>query len=84
MEMERKYSKLAYILCAFFLGGFGVHSFIAGKSGQGVLFIVATILGWILSIVGIGFIVFLIEFIIIIAQIIMAASKPADQYGQIS
>jgi len=33
-------NKLAYILCACLLGGLGVHKFIAGKVGMGILYIV--------------------------------------------
>lgn len=79
-----KYSKLSYILCAFFLGLLGIHSFVAGKKSQGVLFIVVTIIGAMLSIIGIGSVILSIETIIIIIQIIMAASKHADEYGRIS
>ena len=32
-------NKLAYVLLALFLGGFGIHNFYAGKTGQGILFL---------------------------------------------
>lgn len=82
--METKYNKWVYILCAFFFGLLGVHSFIAKKPIQGILFIIFTILGWILSLVFIGFIVLSIEGIIILVQIIMAVGKKSDENGMIS
>ncbi|MCL2818053.1 MAG: TM2 domain-containing protein, partial [Clostridiales bacterium] len=33
-------NKITYILCAILLGGVGVHKFIAGKTGTGVVFII--------------------------------------------
>ncbi|WP_407921932.1 NINE protein [Caviibacter abscessus] len=66
-----------------FLGLFGIHSFIAGKPLQGILFIIFTILGSLLSVIGIGFLIFSIEGLIVLIQIIMAACKKSDQYGTI-
>ena len=83
MEEFKGYSKLAYILCALFLGGFGVHSFIAKKPIQGILFIITTILGILTTFIFIGGIILFIEGIVIIFQIILAASKQTDQYGNI-
>lgn len=80
---NKGYSKLAYILCALFLGGFGVHSFIAKKPIQGILFILTTIIGWLTVALIIGGVILFIEGIVIIIQIIMASSKPSDQYGYI-
>lgn len=84
MEEEfRGYSKLTYILCALFLGGLGVHAFVAKKPIQGILFIIITFLGWLTTFLLIGWGILFIEEIIIIIQIIIAASKQADQYGNI-
>lgn len=33
-------SKVSYVLLAFFLGGFGIHNFYAGKVGLGILYLV--------------------------------------------
>ncbi len=33
-------NKTAYILCAIFVGGLGVHKFISGKTGMGILYLV--------------------------------------------
>lgn len=33
-------SRLAAILLAFFLGGFGVHKFYLGQTGQGILYLI--------------------------------------------
>lgn len=83
VKEEYRYSKITYILCALFLGGLGVHSFIARKPIQGILFIITSIIGFILSFLIVGFFVFLIEGIVLIVQIILAAGKKADKYGNI-
>lgn len=36
----RKVNKVIYLICAFFLGGLGVHKFYSGKTVQGVLYLV--------------------------------------------
>lgn len=58
---------------AFFLGGFGVHRFYAGKSGSAVAMLAMTLFGLLFSIVGVGLLfVFaagiwgLVDFIIIL------------------
>ena len=83
MEEIKGYSKLTYILCALFLGSLGVHSFIAKKPIQGILFILTTIIGWLTVFFIIGGVILFIEGIVIIIQIIMAASKPSNKYGNI-
>ena len=77
---EKKYNKVIYCLLAWFLGIWGAHSFYAGKNKQGIIFIVTTVLGFIL----LGGIPLIIEWIICIVQIIKAVKKPADEYGRIS
>nr|WP_156414481.1 hypothetical protein [Caviibacter abscessus] len=47
------------------------------------MFIIFTILGSLLSVIGIGFLIFSIEGLIVLIQIIMAACKKSDQYGTI-
>lgn len=40
-------SRLAYIIIAIFLGALGIHNFYAGRTSQGVIQLLATILtGW--------------------------------------
>lgn len=79
----KRYSKLAYIICALFLGQLGIHSFIAKKPVQGILFIIASIIGYLTVVVMVGYLILFVEFLIIIIQIILAALKPADKYGNI-
>lgn len=62
-------NKIAYILFAIFLGGFGVHKFIAGKIGAGILFL---IFSWTLIPAFIGFI-----------EGLAAIGKKADVNGNI-
>ena len=59
-------SRLAYILLAIFLGGFGVHNFYAGYTKKAVIQLLLTILlGW----TGIVALVILVWIIIDIIQV---------------
>lgn len=62
-------NKIAYIVCALLLGGLGIHKFIAGKIGTGVLFLIFSC----------TFIPAIIGFI----EGIVAISYPADENGNI-
>ena len=73
-----------YCLFAWFLGMWGVHSFYAGKTLQGIIFILTTIIGIILSFIGIGILIMIIEGAICIFQIILAVMKSSDENGNIS
>lgn len=53
-DANRKSVGVAYLLWLF-LGGAGAHRFYAGKTGSGIAMLVLTVLGVILSIVGVGF-----------------------------
>lgn len=66
---RKEVNKLAYVLCAILLGGLGVHHFIAGKAGLGILHLLFC---WtfIPSIVG-------------LIQGIIACTKHADTNGKI-
>lgn len=81
---KRKYNKIVYCLLAWFLGLWGVHSFYAGKTLQGIIFILTTIIGIILSSIGIGVFIMFIEGAICIIQIILAVMKSSDENGNIS
>lgn len=43
--IEKKVSKVAYVLLVFFLGGFGIHRFYAGRNVSGILYLLAFISG---------------------------------------
>jgi TM2 domain-containing membrane protein YozV len=53
-DANRKSVGVAYLLWLF-LGGAGGHRFYAGKTGSGIAMLILTVLGVILSIVGVGF-----------------------------
>ena len=62
-------NKVAYVLLALFIGGFGIHNFYAGKTGQGVLFLL--------------FFWTTIPAIIAFIQAIIAICQPSDANGNI-
>lgn len=64
-----KVNKVAYCIIAFLLGGIGIHSFYAGKIGQGVCMLLFC---WIW-----------IPAIIALVQLIKALCTPADANGMI-
>lgn len=63
-------SKVAYVLLAFFLGGFGIHNFYAGKVALGVVYLL--------------FCWTLIPSIAAFVQAIVAICKTSDPYGRIA
>ncbi len=65
----RKVNKILYILMAFFFGGIGVHKFLIGRVGTGILFI---IFSW----TGIPSIIAFVDFII-------GCCKQPDKNGDI-
>ncbi|WP_064615220.1 NINE protein [Streptobacillus moniliformis] len=78
------YSKLAYCLLAFFFGYLGIHSFYASKPIQGVLFIIFSLINYVLLFILIGYFLFMIESLIILIQIFIAIGKPTNEYGNIN
>ena len=63
-------NKVAYVLLAFFLGGFGIHNFYAGKVALGVVYLL--------------FCWTLIPSIAAFVQAIVAICKTSDPYGRIA
>ncbi|MGN0894460.1 MAG: TM2 domain-containing protein [Succinivibrio sp.] len=83
-QSPKTVNKIAYALLAFFFGQIGVHMFYAGKTVKGILFILATIIGFLTTPFVIGSVILLIEFVIIIIQIIVAIAAKADENGRIT
>lgn len=48
-------SKVAAALLSFFLGMFGIHRFYLGRVGSGVVMLICSILGWITTIIFVGY-----------------------------
>ncbi len=63
-------NKIVYIIVAILLGGFGIHKFIVGKTGTGLMFLL--------------FCWTFVPAIIGIIEGVSAISKPADENGNIS
>lgn len=66
MTLQPKCSRTAYVLLGLFLGGLGVHNFVAGYTGRGVAQLLIVIFtGWlVLPLIAVGFWV-LIEVIVV-------------------
>lgn len=69
IQNKKKVNKIAYVLLAFFLGGFGGHKFYSGKIGTGILYL---IFSW-------TFIPSIIAFV----EFIIALTKTSDENGEI-
>lgn len=69
IQNKKKVNKIAYVLLAFFLGGFGGHKFYSGKIGTGILYL---IFSW-------TFIPSIIAFV----EFLIALTKTSDEYGEI-
>ena len=54
VNVDLSKSALVYALLAFFVGGFGVHKFYAGKTNVGVAMLLMGTIGWLLIIPGIA------------------------------
>lgn len=78
-------SWLVAVLLAFFLGTLGVHNFYLGNTTRGVAQLSLTVLGWVTSIILIGFgflaIVGLWVFIDFILLLLRAGSMSTDSRG---
>ena len=68
-EGKKLVNKVAYCLLAFFLGGFGIHKFYAGKIGLGIVYI---LFSWTV-----------IPSIIAFIEMIIALTKDSDANGNI-
>ncbi|MGN0902077.1 MAG: TM2 domain-containing protein [Succinivibrio sp.] len=82
-QSPRTVNKIVYALLAFFFYGIGLHMFYAGKTGKGIAFIVATILGLITSPILIGCVILLIEFIIAMVQMIAMLCATSDENDRV-
>lgn len=54
ITVEPACSRIVYILLGIFLGNFGVHNFIAGRTSTAIKQLCLNFLGMLLAIVGIG------------------------------
>ena len=68
-EGKKLVNKVAYCLLAFFLGGFGIHKFYAGKIGLGIVYI---LFSWTV-----------VPSIIAFIEMIIALTKDSDANGNI-
>lgn len=69
---DSKKSVAVGVLLALFLGGLGIHWFYLENSGRGVCYLVGNIIGWVLTVVFIGwFLVLLVGFACVFDAIVM-------------
>ena len=81
---EKRTNKIVYILLAFFFGLWGIHRFVAGHWIAGICYLITFIIGSLLTwVFGLGFFVLCIEGLVCIYDIIKAACKTSDEYGNI-
>lgn len=73
-------SPIAAGLLALFLGGFGVHKFYLGYSGEGVILLVGTLLSWLTLILGIGLLGLLAIGLICFIEAIIYLTKRPDEF----
>lgn len=81
---ERRVNKWIYILLALCLGGLGLHNFYAGNTIFGIIWLIIFGLGFLLSFIGIGWLLIGLLWIIAIVQAIIALCKSSDADGNIA
>lgn len=81
---ERRVNKWIYILLALFLGGLGLHNFYAGHTMLGVIWLILFGLGVILSLIGIGWLLIILLWIVAVVQAVIALCKNSDAEGNIA
>ena len=81
---ERRINKWIYILLALCLGGLGLHNFYAGKTLIGIIWIVLFGIGFLLSFLGIGWLLIGMLWVVAVVQAIIALCKSSDADGNIA
>ena len=80
---QRRVNKWVYVLLAVFLGGLGLHHFYAGKTMKGAIWLGLFALGFLLSFIGVGFLLLGLLWVISIVQAVIALCKQGDENGNI-
>ena len=76
-------SRVAALLLCFFLGGFGAHRFYTGKVGTGILQLFTLVIGWVLSIILVGYIpLFILGVWVFIDFIVILVGSFRDNEGK--
>ena len=76
-------SKVAAALLAFFLGMLGVHKFYLGYGTQGVILLIATIIGWATAILFVGFIILIAVAVVCLIEFVIYLTKSDEDFHRI-
>ena len=84
VSVNRRVNKWIYILLALCLGGLGLHNFYAGNTVIGVIWLVLFGLGFLLSFIGIGWLLIFMLWVVAIVQAVIMLCRSADADGNIA
>lgn len=82
IKKHEKNMVVAYLLCIF-LGGLGLHKFYLGNKKSGIIYLVLTIIGGILSIVGVGLVLLAIVGILCIIDLFTIPGQIKKSYEEL-
>lgn len=78
-------NKTVAALMALFLGNLGIHKFYLGKKSAGLLYLLTTLFGWLLSIIIIGlipvFIIVIMSFVDCVSLLLMDEKEFDEKYN---
>ncbi|MDG4576256.1 MAG: TM2 domain-containing protein [Defluviicoccus sp.] len=77
-DANKKSSTTAYLLW-FFLGWSGAHRFYIGNTGTGAAILILSVVGFALSVVGVGFIILLVPLIWLIVDLFLIPGMVRDK-----
>jgi TM2 domain-containing membrane protein YozV len=76
-DARKKSLVVAYLLLIFF-GGFGAHRFYLGRVGSGVVQLALFVLGWALTVIGVGFVLLTLLGLWVLADLFLVPGIARD------